>query len=119
MRTTLVREMVDLAIDQAQMEHPHVDFSILLCPAHAAALDATSYRGHEVVATDLVDDSLVRLEPLLDGDARSARACSYVVDLDEEIISVYGRVLDPAQVASSAASATAAAASAVSRSVSA
>lgn len=106
MRSRPLREMVDLVLDQAEMENPHVRFSVWLSPDNAAAFAAT-YRRHEVVGSGLVGDELVRLEPVLDGTVGSARASSYVADLDEEIISVFGSVLDVARI--TAVSATAAA----------
>lgn len=105
MRASLVREMVDLVIDRAQMEHPHVGYSIWLSATNACLFPAGTHRGHEVVETDLVPDELVRLEPRLDGGDRAAQARSYVADVTEEIISVYGPVLDVAATAAAAATA--------------
>lgn len=103
MRASLLREMVDLVIDRAQMEHPHVRYSIWLSAANARLFPDGTHRAHEVVETDLVGDELVRLEPLADDTERGARARSYVVDLAEEVISVYGPVLDLAATAATAA----------------
>ncbi len=95
---SVLREMVDLVVDRAEMEHPHVGYSIWLSPANARAFAAhvrdATYRTHEVVESALVGDDVVRLDPVLDGGTRAARACSYAADLAEEIISVYGPVLD-------------------------